>query len=158
MTVAVLRQLEGDLASHVWTEPASTAGEGQARCPFCSQAMQPKALPAGTAGGAAICRACEAVWLDHQAVQSLPDHAAAPGPQPTLASQSLKCPECGAPLANSWDEKCQFCGAALHAPTRVVVLPEALPEEAGPDWVPWRAPHRPSLYSSVLKKMIEGRD
>lgn len=158
LTIAVLRQLEGNLAGQVWTEPPSPApAGGQARCPFCSQPMQPKALPAGSAGGAAICKGCETVWLDKHAVESLPDKAAAQGPQPTLASQSLRCSQCGAPVADSWDEKCQFCGASLHAPTQVVVLPTSLPEEAEQGWGPWRRPQRPSLYSSVLKRMIEGR-
>jgi DNA-directed RNA polymerase subunit RPC12/RpoP len=180
LTIAVLRQLEGDLAGHIWTEPPSSAS-GEVRCPFCSQPMQPKALPAlpagpigaaepagaagaagpagaagaaGPAGAAAICRPCEAAWLDKQAVLSLPDKSAPP--RPTLASESLKCAQCGAPVANSWDEKCQFCGASLHAPTQVVVLPTSLPGEEEQAWGPWRLPHRPSLYSSVLKRIIEG--
>ena len=90
--------------------------------------MQHKALPAGSA---AMCKGCEVVWLDKQAVQSLPDKASTPGTGPTLASEALKCPQCGAPLANSWDEKCQFCGSALHAPTQVVVLPEPGPKRPG---------------------------
>jgi DNA-directed RNA polymerase subunit RPC12/RpoP len=156
LTVAVLRQLVGSLASQVWTEPPSSAPDDrQARCPFCSQPMQPKALASGYAGCAAICRACETVWLDNQAVHSLPDKAASR--EPTLASQSLKCPQCGAPIANSWEEKCQFCGAAIHAPVQVVVLPTSLPGEAEQDQGPWPFPHRKSLYSSVLKRMIDGR-
>ncbi len=155
MTIAVLRQLEGSMADHVWTEePAAPPGAGDARCPFCSRPMQPKAIAAGSA---ATCRACESVWLDKEAVGSLPDKATPKGPEPTLASRSLKCPQCGAPIANSWDEKCQFCGAALHAPTQVVVLPTSLPGETEPGWGPWRTSRRPSLYSAVLKRLIEGR-
>jgi hypothetical protein len=153
LTIAVLRQLEGGWADHLWTEaPSADAGGG--RCPFCSRPMQPKAV---TAGSAALCRGCETVWLDRQALESLPGQAAPPVPGPTLASEALKCPQCGAPIANSWEEKCQFCGSALHAPTQVVVLPEGEPDEAAPDWGPWRLSHRPSLGSSLLRRMIEGR-
>ena len=138
LTIAVLRQLEGSLAEHLWTEAAApgTAG-GDSRCPFCSRPMQPKTIPAGRA---AMCKGCEVVWLDKQAVQSLPDKAATVGTGPTLASEALKCPQCGAPLANSWDERCQFCGSALHAPTQVVVLPEPGPEEARLEWGRWHLP------------------
>jgi Zn-finger nucleic acid-binding protein len=135
LTIAVLRQLEGSLAEHLWTQAASQGpGGGDARCPFCSRLMQPRTVPAG---GAAMCKGCEVVWLDKQAVQSLPDKAAAPGTGPTLASEALKCPQCGAPLANSWDERCKFCGSALHAPTQVVVLPGPGPEEVGLEWGRW---------------------
>ena len=153
LTIAVLRQLEGGMADHVWTEaPSAAPGHGEARCPFCSRPVQPKAIPAGCA---AVCRTCETVWLDKQAVESLPDKTA-PGREPTLASQALKCPQCGAPLANSWDEKCPFCGTALHAPTQVVILPTSLPEQADQGPGPWHLPHRPSLYSAVLKRMVDG--
>jgi hypothetical protein len=128
LTIAVLRQLEGGLADHLWTEaPPPGAGSGGDRCPFCSRPMQPKTVPAGSA---AMCKGCEAVWLDKQAVESLPDKAATSAPGPTLASEALRCPQCGAPIANSWDEKCQFCGSSLHVPTQVVVLPESMAEGA----------------------------
>jgi hypothetical protein len=144
LTIAVLRQLGGTLADHLWTEaPAAGPAGSDARCPFCSRPMQPKTIPAGCA---AMCKGCETVWLDKQAVQSLPDEAAQPGQRPTLASEALKCPQCGAPIANSWDEKCQYCGAALHAPTQVVVLPEALPDDEGQDWGPWHLQRRPGLF------------
>ena len=145
MTVAVLRQLEGSLAEHLWTEaPAVEAGGGDARCPFCTRLMQPKTIPAGRA---AMCKGCEVVWLDKQAVQSLPDKAAAVGHGPTLASQALRCPQCGAPLANSWDERCPFCGSALHAPTQVVVLPGPGPDETGREWGRGHAlPHLGRLF------------
>ncbi len=112
--------------------------------------MQPKAVPAG---GAAMCKGCEVIWLDKQAVQSLPDQAAA-APGPTLASQALRCPQCGAPIANGWEEKCQFCGTALHTPTQVVVVP--MPEEAEQQWGPWHLPRRSDLGLSILRRMGDG--
>ncbi len=154
LTIAVLRQLGGDLADHLWTEAPVEAPAGDARCPFCSRPMQPKPIPTGSA---AMCKGCEAVWLDKQAAQSLPDRAARPGTGPTLASEALRCPQCGAPIANSWDEKCQFCGAALHVPTQVVVVPTALPDQTGQQWGPWPRSRRPSLWSYVLKRMFDSR-
>jgi hypothetical protein len=90
--------------------------------------MEPKAVPTGAA---AICRACEVVWLDRQALGSLPVRAAEPEGQPTLdtQTQAARCPQCGAPIANSWDEHCRYCGAAIHAPTKVVVLPSGSAED-----------------------------
>jgi hypothetical protein len=155
LTIAVLRQLEGDLAEHIWTEaPVEGPAGGGARCPFCSRPMQPKPIPTGSA---AMCKACESIWLDKQAVQSFPDKAATPGTGPTLASEALRCHQCGAPIANSWDEKCQFCGAALHAPTQVVVVPTSPPDEAGQQWGPWPLARRPSPCSSILRRMFDGR-
>ena len=151
LTIAVLRQLEGDLAEHLWTGAASP-GESDARCPFCRRPMEPKATEQGAA---ATCRLCETVWLDKQAAESIPDQAPSAGTGPTLASQSLKCPQCGAPVANSWDEQCKFCGAAIHAPTQVVLFPTALPGEPEHEWGPWHGPRQQSLYSAILKKMID---
>ena len=119
--------------------------------------MQPKAMPAGTAGGAAICRACETVWLDHQAVQSLPDHAAAPGPQPTLGFAVAQVPRVRRTPRQQLGREVPVLRGRPSRPHPGCRPAEALPGEAGPEWVPWRVPHRPSLYSSVLKRMIEGR-
>jgi hypothetical protein len=88
--------------------------------------MQPKTVPVGKA---AICKACEVVWLDKPAVSSLPVTATTPSDQPTLETQSFHCQQCGAPVLHSWDERCQYCGAALHAPTQVVVLENDLPDD-----------------------------
>jgi hypothetical protein len=88
--------------------------------------MQPKAVANGTA---ALCRSCEAVWLDKEAASSVAVKAEPPTEQPTLSSETLRCPQCGAPLANSWDETCQYCGAAIHAPTQVVMVPMDNPDD-----------------------------
>jgi Zn-finger nucleic acid-binding protein len=120
--IAVLRQLSGEAGRHIWTaEPSADATAGAASCPFCATKMTRKALPTGNA---ATCRACEVVWLDKQAAGSLPVRASDPQSQPTLETQSeaARCRQCGAPVLHTWDERCQYCGAALHAPTQVVVL------------------------------------
>lgn len=129
LTVAALRQLAAATAQHIWTEgPSQVNGTGQARCPFCSRTMQPKAVDVGAA---AVCRPCEAVWLDKTAAAHVTvEREPAPG-GPTLVSDALRCPECGAPLANSAQESCQYCGASLHVPTKVVVLPEGTPGDMG---------------------------
>ena len=125
--IAALRQLARPVAQQIWTEdPADSPGTGRARCPFCSMEMQPKAVATGSA---ALCRPCEAIWLDKQASGSIAVEAPSTGGQPTLASESLRCPQCGAPVSDSWQEQCKYCGAGLHTPVKVVVLPEALPGE-----------------------------
>jgi Zn-finger nucleic acid-binding protein len=122
MTIVALRQLAGTAAQHIWTAPpAASPGTGRAHCPFCRREMQPKAVQTGTA---AVCRPCESVWLDKDAAGSLPVKAAAN--QPTLESEPVPhCEQCGAPLASTDDQNCKYCGAALHAATKVVLLPVA---------------------------------
>lgn len=127
--IAVLRQLAGAAGQHIWTaEPAPVPPAGLGRCPFCATNMEPKTVLAGTA---AVCRACEVVWLDQQATSSLPVRNTDAQDQPTLATQaqSARCEQCGAPIAHTWDERCQYCGAAIHAPTKVVVLQGTVPED-----------------------------
>ena len=127
--IAVLRQLSGPAGQHIWTaEPAPVPPAGLGPCPFCATSMEPKTVPTGTA---AVCRPCEVVWLDKQAASSLPVRNGDVQDQPTLETQaqSARCEQCGAPIAHTWDERCQYCGAAIHAPTKVVVLQGAVPED-----------------------------
>jgi DNA-directed RNA polymerase subunit M/transcription elongation factor TFIIS len=147
--IAVLRQLSGAAGQHIWTaEPAPPPPAGAGRCPFCATDMGPKTVPMGTA---AICRACEVVWLDKQAASSLPVRNSDAQGQPTLETQtqSARCQQCGAPIGHTWDERCRYCGTAIHAPTKVVVLPGAVPEEGttgGRDG-------RRSLFSDVMRML-----
>jgi len=120
--IAVLRQLAGPAGQRFWTAEPAPAAAGPLRCPFCSREMEAKTVPTGTA---ATCKVCEVVWLDKAAVSSLRVQAPGPVGQPSLESEAraARCEQCGAPIANSWDEYCRYCGAAIHAPTKVVVLP-----------------------------------
>jgi len=75
------------------------------------------------------------------------------GDQPTLSSEALRCPQCGAPVSHSWDEKCQYCGAGLHAPVKVVVLPGAITGEGpGPGHY-----GQPTVLGEVLRTFLHGR-
>jgi Zn-finger nucleic acid-binding protein len=155
ITIAVLRQLAVHVAQQVWTEePSASPGTGRARCPFCTQEMQPKAVPNGSA---ATCRPCEAVWLDKDAADNLTVKAPPEGSQPTLSSEALKCPQCGAPVANSWAENCQYCGASLHAPTKVVVLPEELAGEYSESTRFGRPAPLGGVVGGVLGALLRGR-
>ena len=143
LTIAVLRQLAPAVAHSLWNEgPRLSPGSGLARCPFCQLEMQPKAIEAGTA---ALCRPCEAVWLDKEASETVKIKAPVDS-EPSLSSEELRCPQCGAPVGNTWDETCKYCGAGLHAPVKVVVLPEG---EAGP-WGTERRGPASSFASEVL--------
>jgi Zn-finger nucleic acid-binding protein len=122
--IAVLRQVSG-AAQHIWTaEPVP--GAGPVHCPFCSAEMESRATPTGSA---AICKACEVVWLDKAAVSSLPAKDAPTTSQATLATETPHCEQCGAPIAHTWDESCPYCGAAIHAPMKVVLFPSERPGE-----------------------------
>ena len=121
--IAVLRQLSGEAGQRIWTAEPSAGTMAAATCPFCRTKMTPKAVPTGNA---ATCRVCEVVWLDKQAASSLSVRETDAPSQATLETQSeaARCQQCGAPVLHTWDERCQYCGAALHAPTQVVVLRE----------------------------------
>ena len=150
ITIAALRQLSRSTAQQLWNEePAASGGTAPVRCPFCVLAMQPKAVPTGTA---ATCRACEAVWLSKEATEATQVKAPAAGDQPTLSSETLRCPQCGAPVSNSWDETCQYCGAGLHAPVKVVILPGAIPGEVRPGHY-----GQPTVLGEVLRTFLHGR-
>ncbi|MGD0811743.1 MAG: hypothetical protein ABSA91_18845 [Acidimicrobiales bacterium] len=144
--IAVLRQVT-TAAQHIWTaEPIMPAG--QVRCPFCSAAMESRAMQVGSA---AICKGCEVVWLDKAAVSSLPAKDAAPV-QATLATEAPRCEQCGAPIAHTWDEQCPYCGAAIHAPTKVVLFPTKLPGED----VTWEHRGLGGLLSGVVEALTDG--
>ncbi len=115
--------------------------------------MEPKTVLAGTA---AVCRACEVVWLDQQATSSLPVRNTDAQDQPTLATQaqSARCEQCGAPIAHTWDERCQYCGAAIHAPTKVVVLQGTVPE----DEATRNGPGRTGQFSEVMRMLARPLD
>jgi len=103
-------------------------------------------------GSAAICRACEVVWLDKAAVSSLPAQDAGSTGQPTLATETPHCEQCGAPIAHTWDENCPYCGAATHAPTQVVLFPTELSGEHAT----WEHRGRGGLLSDVLDALSDG--
>jgi Zn-finger nucleic acid-binding protein len=150
---AVLRQLAGPAGQHIWTAEPAPSGASPLRCPFCSQQMEGKTIPAGNA---ATCKVCEVVWLDKQAVSALPVHAPAPDGQPSLESeaQAARCEQCGAPIANSWDEHCRYCGAAIHAPTKVVVLPSGSPADPlRREDESWGGKARPGLFGDVIRAL-----
>jgi hypothetical protein len=71
------------------------------------------------------------VWLDKEAVSSLPTAASAQANP--LSGPLPRCEECGAPITDA--DRCAYCGAPVRAPTKVVVLSddERVP---GADWGP----------------------
>jgi Zn-finger nucleic acid-binding protein len=120
--IAVLRQVASEFAQHLWTAEAAPSASS-AHCPFCSREMTSRAVQTGSA---ALCQTCEVVWLDKDAVGSLPVDAPS---EKTLASQTPHCDQCGAPLGNTLDGRCQYCGAAIHAPAQVILFPTEFPGE-----------------------------
>ena len=143
--IAVLRRVSGEIAEHIWTAETTSAAS-PLHCPFCSRDMQNKPVPTGCA---AICKLCEVVWLDKVALGALPAKDSAPSGQTTVASlaaQTLHCEQCGAPIANSLDERCQYCGAAIHAPTKVILFPTELPG----DHANWERRGQRGLVTEVL--------
>jgi rubrerythrin len=145
--IAVLRQVS-TAAQQIWTgEPAP--GASPALCPFCSVAMESRAMQIGSA---AICKPCEVVWLDKAAASSLPAKETASPGHAALATETPHCGQCGAPIAHTWDESCPYCGASIHAPTQVVLFPTELPGEHAD----WEHRRRGGLLSGVLDALTDG--
>ncbi len=148
--IAVLRQLSGEVGQHIWTaEPYADVAASTTNCPFCSTQMTQKAMQVGRA---ATCRACEVVWLDQQAASSLPVRASDAQSQLTFETQSeaARCQQCGAPVLHTWDERCQYCGASLNAPTQVVVLHDGAGGSPGGESRDGVANGRKGLFNDVI--------
>ena len=156
MTVAVLRQLEGSLAEHLWTEaPAVEAGGGDARCPFCTRLMQPKTIPAGRA---AMCKGCEVVWLDKQAVQSLPDKARRCRPRADARFPSAQVPSVRGASGQQLGRKVpvlRLCSPRPH-PGRRPARARSRRDGAGVGPRARAAPPRSSLRPSLLGPRATG--
>ena len=119
--VAALRQLAPAAAVQIWTEdPATGPAPAALRCTFCGNEMRQQAVPCGCC---AVCRPCEAVWLDRQASEAIRVELPLAQPGPTLSSVPMRCPQCGAPVTNNWDEECRYCGSALHTDVQPAGLP-----------------------------------
>jgi Zn-finger nucleic acid-binding protein len=117
--MAVLRDFAGaEPAQHLWTSAIVSDADGEERCPFCFAHMHTAGVEHGHA---AICKTCEMVWLDKDALSTMTPGTSAQQGQ-AAADGVSKCPNCGAPVAHSWDEKCTYCGAALSPATKVIVI------------------------------------
>ncbi len=127
--IAVLRSLIGDQpAQHIWTAADDTQQtDDTGRCAFCFNHMRPSPTEDGRMW---ICKTCEVVWLDKEALAALPSETAA---RSGLTAENLvsHCENCGAPIEHSWDEQCEYCGAALSPPTKVVVVENSTDQLAG---------------------------
>ncbi len=137
--IAVLRQLSGPLGQHIWTAEPVAPSPGTpgtpVTCPFCSTGMTLKAVADRQVPLPVVrAKSCGLTSRPPAPCRSAPPARRAQPTletQPTLAAQAqaARCQQCGAPVLHTWDERCQYCGAALHAPTQVVVLQSDAPEE-----------------------------
>ena len=139
MTISALRQVTiNNAAQSLWVAPdlvnppsatngavanagnGAVANAGVRHCPFCHSSMHPKQVESGQVS---TCVPCEVIWLDRTAIQALPAlPSAVPG---HLVLENPRCTNCGAPVSNSPDGNCPFCGSALNEPTKVVLLPQS---------------------------------
>jgi DNA-directed RNA polymerase subunit RPC12/RpoP len=127
--VAVFRQLLGEhQVGLIWNGGQSEGSDGAQppRCGFCFASMESRTLETGHA---AICKTCQVIWLDKDALGSL----TAAVPVQHLSDIAVpKCSNCGAAISSPLDEKCKYCGAALELAPPVVVAPA--PAGAPTDW------------------------
>jgi zinc-ribbon domain len=127
--VAVFRHLLGDhQVGEIWSAPppAATDSAEPPRCGFCFGRMESRSLDRGRA---AVCKTCQVIWLDKEALESL---------STTVPTQSLaevgvtKCSNCGAPITSPLADNCDHCGAALDLAPIVVAAPTHAGD--GTDW------------------------
>lgn len=126
--VAVFRHLIGEnQVGQIWNGDPPEQNEAAPRCGFCFANMEPRALESGHA---AICKTCQVIWLDKDALSSL----TAAVPVTHLSDIAVpKCSNCGAAISSPLDEKCRYCGAALELAPIVVPAGQAA-GSAMPSW------------------------
>lgn len=119
--IAVFRTLLSErVAGNIWnSDERSSVGEEQPtrRCGFCFSGMSARTVESGHA---AICRTCQVLWLDREALESL----ATPSSPLRLAQLGVaRCGNCGAGIPSPLDHKCRYCGSAFSVEPEVVVAP-----------------------------------
>jgi DNA-directed RNA polymerase subunit M/transcription elongation factor TFIIS len=117
--IAVFHHVLGDgVANAVWSGEEPEPGEASpVVCGFCFGAMHPRQPKAGRA---AICRTCQVMWLDREAMEALSEEAP---PRPRLEMDVVRCDNCGAAVPSSLDERCRYCGSAFVLAPPVIVAP-----------------------------------
>jgi len=124
-------QLEPADASRVWRQSEEGAAVG--RCPFCGGDLH---APAGEpdAGGLAMCRRCQQVWVPKTAAPWIEAHTARKQPDEPEPQRLHPddCPNCGAPYSPDANGHCRYCRAELDDPVPVIVAlpsPEHTPQD-----------------------------
>jgi hypothetical protein len=119
--IAVFHHVLGDaVANAVWSGDEPDPGEvSPVVCGFCFASMH---LRQTTVGRAAICRTCQVMWLDREAMEASSRDAP---PRPRLEMGVVRCDNCGAAVPSSLDERCRYCGKAfvLAPPVIVAAMP-----------------------------------
>src|SRR5262249_4305418 len=104
----------------VWRQSDEATPAG--RCPFCNGEMRAPEGEVG-AGGLAVCRRCQQVWVPKTAKPWMEAHAAraTPDEPATKWSHPDTCPSCGAPFSPDANGHCRYCRAELSDPVPVLV-------------------------------------
>ena len=124
------RMLAEGVGARVWTGAA--AGSPAGPCPYCSAVMHRPDGDPDAPPGAAVCRACQEVWLPAAATGWMAAHAAAGSAGAAgAAAPPAECSNCGAPYQPDEEGRCHWCHAQIAAPQPVVVLVQPEPQ---PDW------------------------
>lgn len=119
--IGVFRALLNDgVAASIWngeaTLPAGTSQTSK-RCGFCFSEMSPRHVDSGSA---AICKTCQVMWLDKEALESL----ATPTSPMRLAQVGVaRCGNCGAGIPSPLDERCRYCGSAFTREPQTMAAP-----------------------------------
>ena len=119
--IAVFRALLNDgVAGKIWNGEEGSSGDAirtSRRCGFCFSSMSLRGIDAGRA---AICKTCQVMWLDKEALESL----ATPTSPLRLAQLGVaRCGNCGAGIPSPLDHKCRYCGSAFSVEPQVMAVP-----------------------------------
>lgn len=121
------RLLAEGVGARVWT--GASGGTPAGPCPYCSVPMHRPDGDPDSPPGAAVCRACQEVWVPTGAADWMAAHAAAgsAGVAPPAAAPS-ECSNCGAPYQPDEDGRCHWCHAQIAAPQPLVMIMEPEPQ------------------------------
>jgi Zn-finger nucleic acid-binding protein len=124
------RMLSEGVGARVWTGAATGAPAGP--CPYCTAAMHRPDGDPDAPPGAAVCRACQEVWVPAGAADWMAAHGAAgPAGVAAAATAPSECSNCGAPYRPDDDGRCHWCHSQIAAPAPVVLVMQPEPQ---PDW------------------------
>ncbi len=120
------RLLADGVGRRVWV--ASEEGAPVRPCPFCHHAMRD-----AVAGGIAVCRPCQQVFVPDTASgwMAASASAVAAGAAATAPTRPASCSGCGAPWQPDEGGKCRYCRAQLETPVVTVVMSAPGPARGG---------------------------
>ncbi len=145
--IAGFHHVLGDaVANAVWS--GEEPGPDEAQPVVCGFCFGPMHLRKPKAGRAAICRTCQVMWLDQDAMEASSREAPA---RPRLEMGVLRCENCGAAVPSSLDEGCRYCGGRFVPVPPVIAAPVSVQR----DELDWTATGALGSLGSWVARAVE---